>query len=48
MVINAESDGYGQRTFKNGMTYNQIKNSLKQVKLFEEDFNECDGGYCGL
>jgi len=46
--INAESDGYGQRTFKNGMTYNQIKNSLKQVKLFEEDFNECDSGYCGL
>ena len=46
--INAESDGYGKRTFKNGMTYDQIRNSLKQVKLFEEDFNECDSGYCGL
>jgi len=46
--VNAESDGYGKRTFKNGMTYNQIRNSLKQVKLFEDDFTDCDSGYCGL
>ena len=29
-------------------TYKQIKNSLKQLDLFDEDFNECDSGYCGL
>jgi hypothetical protein len=47
--INAEQEtGYNVRTFKNGMNYEQIKNSLKQTKLFDEDFNECDSGYCGL
>lgn len=47
--IDAEQDtGYNVRTFKNGMNYEQIKNSFKQTKLFEDDFNECDSGYCGL
>ena len=46
--IDAEKDGYGQRTFKMGLNYQQIKNSLKQTKLFDDDFNECDSGYCGL
>ena len=47
--INAEQEtGYNVRTFKNGMNYEQIKNSLKQTKLFDDDFNECDSGYCGL
>lgn len=36
------------RTFKNGITYNQIKNSFKQSALFEDDFNDCDSGYCGI
>ena len=40
--------GYGKRTFKIGMKYIDIKNSLKQFELFESDFNECDSGYCGL
>ena len=43
--IDAEKD---TRTFKNGMTYKQIKNSFKQTSLFDDDFNECDSGYCGL
>ena len=46
--INAEKDGYGKRTFKNGMNYEQIKNSFKQTKLFDDDFNACDSGHCGL
>jgi hypothetical protein len=47
--IEAESEtGHNVRTFKNGVTYNQIKNSLKQVNLFDDDFNECDSGYCGI
>lgn len=47
--IDAEQEtGYSVRTFKNGITYEKIKNSLKQVELFEDDFNDCDSGYCGL
>jgi len=34
--------------FKNGITYNKIKESFKQTQLFESDFNDCDSGYCGL
>lgn len=43
--INQENE---KRTFKNGMKYIDIKNSLKQTELFEDDFNDCDSGYCGL
>ena len=45
----AEKDsGYNIRTFKNGVTYEQIRNSLRQIELFDTDFNDCDSGYCGL
>ena len=37
-----------KRKFKNGIKYIDIKNSFKQTKLFDDDFNECDSGYCGL
>ena len=46
--INSEENGYGRRTFKNGIKYKDIKRSLKQIELFDEDFNDCDSGYCGL
>lgn len=47
--IEAEQEtGYNVRTFKNGINYKQIKNSFKQTELFDDDFNECDSGYCGL
>ncbi len=47
--INAEQEtGYNIRTFKNGTNYQQIKNSFRQIELFDDDFNECDSGYCGL
>ena len=47
--INAEShNSLGKRTFKNGMNYEQIKNSFKQTSLFDDDFNDCDSGHCGL
>ena len=47
--IDAEQEtGYNVRTFKNGMSYDKIKDSLKQTELFNNDFNECDSGYCGL
>ena len=40
--------GYGKRTFKNGMSYDKIKKWKTQLELFEDDFNDCDSGYCGL
>ncbi len=43
--VNAESE---KANFKNGINYKQIKQSLKQMELFDTDFNECDSGYCGL
>jgi len=45
--INSDENSYGRRTFKNGMKYKDIKKSLKQIDLFDEDFNDCDSGYCG-
>jgi len=35
-------------TFKSGITYEKIKNHKLQLELFDDDFNECDSGYCGL
>jgi len=35
-------------TFKNGISYEKIKNHRLQLDLFDEDFNDCDSGYCGL
>ena len=43
-----ENCGYGQITFKNGTSYEKIRNSLEQLDLFDDDFNDCDSGYCGL
>lgn len=34
--------------FKTETTYKNIKESLKQVTLFDDDFDECDSGFCGL
>jgi hypothetical protein len=33
---------------EDGLTYEQIQNWNPQYELFEDDFNECDSGYCGL
>ena len=30
------------------LSYNDIKNWHTQAELFDDDFNECDSGYCGL
>jgi len=39
--------GY-KANWKTGITYDKIKNHKTQTKLFDEDFNDCDSGYCGL
>lgn len=34
--------------FKSEITYKDIKESLNQIELFDDDFTDCDSGYCGL
>jgi len=34
--------------FKSELTYKQIIKWKTQTELFDDDFNECDSGYCGL
>jgi hypothetical protein len=34
--------------FKTEVSYKEIINYKPQSVLFEDDFNECDSGYCGL
>jgi len=41
-------ESYRGNVWKVGCTYKKIKESFKQIELFETDFNECDSGYCGL
>lgn len=35
-------------TFRKGITYEKIKSYKTQLELFDDDFNDCDSGYCGL
>jgi hypothetical protein len=32
----------------NNLTYEQVKEWKPQTELFDDDFNECDSGYCGV
>ena len=43
-----DSENRTKNTFKSGITYQKIKNHKLQLDLFDDDFNECDSGYCGL
>ena len=44
----AEQENKSKGTFKTGITYEQIKKHKLQMELFDDDFNECDSGHCGL
>ena len=35
-------------TWRTGTNYDKIKNYKSQLNLFDNDFNDCDSGYCGL
>lgn len=35
-------------TWRQDVTYEQIQHWNPQYELFEDDFNECDSGYCGI
>jgi len=39
---------YKNNQWRSDVTYEQIGKSLSQFDLFDDDFNECDSGYCGL
>lgn len=43
-----EQEQKNNSTFKKGITYEKIKNYNLQHNLFDNDFNDCDTGYCGL
>lgn len=43
-----EQEQKTKNTFKNGITYEKIRNHKLQLDLFDSDFNDCDSGYCGL
>lgn len=38
---------YGN-TFRSDVTYSEVIKWKPQIELFDEEFNECDSGYCGL
>ena len=39
---------YKGNTWRQDTTYEKISLWNPQTELFEDDFNECDSGYCGL
>tara|TARA_R100001460_G_scaffold107251_1_gene155633 strand:- start:55 stop:897 length:843 start_codon:yes stop_codon:yes gene_type:complete len=44
----AKTEENSKGTFRSDVNYRDIMKWEKQVKLFDDDFNECDSGYCGL
>ena len=34
--------------FRSDVKYSEIMEWNSQIELFDDDFNECDSGYCGL
>jgi hypothetical protein len=43
--VNQEED---KVRFKKETSYQKIKDYKSQFQMFDDDFNECDSGYCGL
>jgi len=43
-----ERESVNNATWKEFVTYDQIKKWNSQFELFDDDFNECDSGYCGI
>jgi len=44
----ADQEKPGKGTWRSDVRYQQIINYKPQFDLFEDDFNECDSGHCGL
>lgn len=47
-IENRAMESYKNNQWKKDLTYESIKNHKSQLNLFDDDFNECDSGYCGL
>lgn len=43
-----ERESVNGANWRSEMTYDEIKNWNSQFELFDDDFNECDSGSCGL
>tara|TARA_R110000803_G_C11910627_1_gene313194 strand:- start:59 stop:928 length:870 start_codon:yes stop_codon:yes gene_type:complete len=41
-------ESYSNNQWKYDVSYESIRNSLTQMKLFDDDFDDCDSGYCGI
>jgi hypothetical protein len=39
---------YPKNTWRQDVTYEQISQWNPQYELFDDDFNDCDSGYCGI
>ena len=48
LKVEQKSLSYKNMTWREDATYQQIKDYKTQLDLFDDDFNECDSGYCGL
>lgn len=46
--LEKESKAEGNRTWRKEFNYSDVKKAFTQISLFDDDFNECDSGYCGL
>ena len=46
--IDQELTSNSPRGWKMGITYQKIKDHKTQLELFDDDFNDCDSGYCGI
>lgn len=44
----AEQEMIAKSTFRSDVKYEDIIKWKSQIELFDEEFNECDSGYCGL
>lgn len=38
----------GKSTWRSDVRYSKIKTAFSQIDLFDDDFSDCDSGYCGL
>ena len=43
-----ERESINNATWSEFFTYDQVKELNTQFQLFDDDFNECDSGYCGI
>jgi hypothetical protein len=43
-----ERESSNNANWRSDMSYDEIKQWNSQFELFDDDFNECDSGYCGL